>query len=309
MPSKQQAPQPLGKFSRAVITGASGFIGHALVAYLQGLGLDVIKIGRHPAAGTHVLDIASPQALDRFLHEGTVLFHLAAHADVGASVLDPAKNFHSNVITTFEVLESVRRTGCRLIFPSTASIYDSANTLPLKESALIKPTSPYGASKVACEAYCAAYFRSFQSDIVTARLFSVYGPSMDRFVIFDIVRKIQDNPARIEIRGDGEQIRDYLYIDDVVRGLVLLAESGKSGEEYNLAAGIPIRLSDLVLQIATLMGNSGIQLIPTGDASPGDIPRWYADVSKLAALGFVPQVSLHEGLLRTISSLAGSRSR
>jgi nucleoside-diphosphate-sugar epimerase len=178
------------------------------------------------------------------------------------------------------------------------------NQLPLCETAYVRPTSPYAAGKVAGEAYCAAYHRSYNIDVRVARLFSVYGIGMTKFVIHDLIRKIQRNPRRIEIRGDGEQIRDYLYIDDAVRGLVHIAEHGEAGQDYNLASGVPVRLLDLALQIAALMGYPEIEIVPTGELSPGDVPKWYADISKIRRIGFTPQVSFDEGLLRTIRYLS-----
>jgi len=107
----------------------------------------------------------------------------------------------------------------------------------------------------------------------------------------------------VEIRGDGQQIRDYLYIDDAARGLVHIAEYGEAGQDYNLASGVPVRLLDLAHQIAVLMGHPEIAVVPTGEASPGDVPKWYADVRKIRRIGFTPQVSFEEGLLRTICYL------
>jgi UDP-glucose 4-epimerase len=238
------------------------------------------------------------------LDERTVVFHMAARADVGASVSDPRCDFENNVLATFEILESVRKAGCRMVYPSTASVFDSMDALPLCETAYVKPTSPYAAGKVAGEAYCAAYHRSYNSDIRVARMFSVYGHGMNRFVISDLIHKIQRDPRRIEIRGDGEQIRDYLYIDDAVRGLVHIAEHGEAGQDYNLASGVPVRLLDLARQIATLMEHKEIEIVPTGEPSPGDVPKWYADISKIRHIGFTPQVGFDEGLLRTIRYLS-----
>jgi nucleoside-diphosphate-sugar epimerase len=178
------------------------------------------------------------------------------------------------------------------------------NALPLCETAYARPTSPYAAGKAAGEAYCAAYHRSYNIDVRVARMFSVYGVGMSRFVIHDLIHNIQRDSRRIEIRGDGEQIRDYLYIDDAVRGLVHIAEHGEAGQDYNLASGIPVRLLNLARKIATLMGHPDIEIVPTGEPSPGDVPKWYADISKIRRIGFAPQVGFDEGLLRTIRYLS-----
>jgi UDP-glucose 4-epimerase len=195
-----------------------------------------------------------------------------------------------------------------VVFPSTASVFDTEQPLPLDERARMRPTSPYAAAKLSGEAYCNAYHRSYGTDVRIARLFSVYGVGMYRFAIHDLIKKIQRDPTRLEVLGDGCQLRDYLYIDDAVRGLVMIAERGAAGEDYNLASGEPVRLLDLARSIASLMGHPAIELAPTGKSFPGDTPRWYGDVSKVRALGFEPQVSLAEGLTRTVSWLVDSKT-
>ena len=291
----------------AVVTGASGFIGRAMVQYLVNKGVKVTAIDIMPSkqhiCENHVTDLRAPRAIDKYLEEETVVFHFAAHADVASSVKDPRTDFNLNISMLFEVLESVRRAYCQLIFPSTASIFDISNELPLTEKAYVKPTSPYAAAKVAGEAYCAAYHRSYGLNIKIARMFSVYGAGMNRFAIHDLIRKIQNNHVEIELLGDGNQIRDYLYIDDVVRGLFMIANNGKPGENYNLASGIPVRLLDLGHQIAALMDLPDLKITPTGQSFPGDVPKWYADISKINNIGFSPTISLNSGLKKTIDWL------
>jgi UDP-glucose 4-epimerase len=219
-------------------------------------------------------------------------------------VANPRHDFDNTFRGVFEVLEAARHAGSRVVFPSTASIFDSSNTLPLSERAFPRPTSPYAAGKLGGEAYCHAYHRSYGVDVRIARLFSVYGVGMFRFAIHDIVRKIQQNHEELTILGDGLQVRDYLFIDDAVRGLTLVATDGSSGEEYNVASGEPVRLLDLARLIAELMGYADIRIRPTGRSFAGDTARWYADISKVRGLGFEPRVDLRNGLERTIAWLS-----
>jgi UDP-glucose 4-epimerase len=291
--------------SAVVVTGASGFIGQALTARLAAAGQRVLAVDRNPpphrSVPSRVLDVAAPGALVAHLDEGATIYHLAASADVAASVRDPRHDLTHTFAALFEVLEAARQKRCRVIFPSTASVFDTGESLPLVERAFPRPTSPYGAAKLSAEAYCYAYHRSYGVDVRLARLFSVYGVGMRRFAIHDLIRKIQRNPAALEVLGDGQQVRDYLYIDDAVRGLVTVATRGAAGEDYNVASGEPVRLLDLARTIARLMGVPGMLITPTGRSFAGDTPRWFADTSKVRALGFRPAVPLEEGLRRTIA--------
>lgn len=294
--------------SHAVVTGAAGFIGQALTARLRALGAEVMAVDRDPHGDASIrkLDVTHTGALDGLLERRSVLFHLASPADVPGSVADPIGDYRVTLGGTIEALESARRKGCRFIFPSTASIFDPGSPQPLGETALIRPTSPYSAAKASCEAYCWAYHRSYGLDARVVRLFSVYGVGMRRFAIHDIVRKIQADPKKITLLGDGTQVRDYLYIDDVVEGIIHMAVHGRPGQDYNLASGIPVKIIDLAMKIAALMGRSEIRIATTGRSFPGDVARWYGDAEKARRAGFKPAVSLDEGLRRTVSWLTRS---
>jgi UDP-glucose 4-epimerase len=293
---------------RAVVTGASGFIGTALLRHLRAGGWTVVAVDRRassdPDQSIRQLDVAQAGALDGLLDDRTVIFHMAASADVAGSVANPRHDFDNTFRGVFEVLEAARHAGSRVVFPSTASIFDASNPLPLAERAFARPTSPYAAGKLGGEAYCHAYHRSFGVDVRIARLFSVYGVGMFRFAIHDIIRKIQQNHQELTILGDGLQVRDYLFIDDAVRGLMMVATEGAAGEEYNVASGIPVQLRDLARLIAELMGHPQIRIRTTGRSFAGDTARRYADISKVRALGFEPRVDLRSGLLQTIAWLS-----
>jgi UDP-glucose 4-epimerase len=296
-----------GRQSRALVTGANGFIGRRLVAHLAERGRDVVAVDRVPCTGVPgpsiVLDVRTPGALAGLLDGETTVFHLAAWADIRRSLEDPRGDFDSNVRGLFEVIESARHAGARVVFASTASVFDTGNVLPWAERAYRRPASPYAAGKLAGEAYCQAFHRSYGVDVRIARMFNVYGIGMTRFVIHDLVRKIQVNPKTLEILGTGTQVRDFLYVDDAVRGLVTIDQHGEAGEDYNLGSGIPVRIIDLARAIGALMGHPSIAIVPTGRSFPGDTPCWYADISKIRRLGFAPEVPLDLGLRRTVDWL------
>lgn len=291
---------------KAVVTGASGFIGRSLASYLDGKGVNVVRLDREAGENVVAADVSKRDAIRSYLDSDTTVFHLAASADVAASVADPRHDLEHTFGSAFEILETARATGARVVIPSTASVCGQVNTLPLSEGAFTRPVSPYAAGKAAIEAYASAYNAAYGLDVRIVRLFSVYGPGMTRFAIHDIVRKIEQNPQRVSILGDGNQIRDYLHIKDAVRGLVFVASHGEAGETYNVASGEPVRLYDLAEMIAEVMGHPDILIEPTGESFAGDTPRWYADISKVAALGFKPQVTLRDGLTETIRWLTGA---
>lgn len=292
--------------AQVIVTGAAGFIGQHLVNSLLRGGATVLAVDRRPAElDCEFLqgDITEPGCLDQCLSANTVLFHLAANASVPGSVDDPANDFRDNTIGVFEILQSARRTGCHVIFTSSAAVYDVSNQLPLGEAYPVRPSSPYGAAKVAGEAYCSAFYRSYGVPVKIARLFNSYGPGMVRFAMYDFVKKIKADPERLVILGDGQQMRDYLYVEDTAGALIQIAERGVVGETYNVASGSPITLLEVAKRVAELMHRPDIRIETTGQSWPGDIARWYANVGKLHALGFEPTVSLDEGLRRTVDWL------
>lgn len=290
---------------RAVVTGAGGFIGQALVSRLIREGTQVIAIGRREmtfGCQCEVVDVREPGAINRFLTAGSVVFHMAGHTSVAGSVHDPHLDFESNVSATLEILQSVREANASLILPSSPAVFEPGQDLPLNENARKRPSSPYGASKLACEGYAQAFHGCYCVDVKIARIFNVYGPTMRRFAIYDFYRKLRQNPNHLEILGGGDQIRDYLYMDDAIEGLLAIACHGAPGEDYNLAFGEPIRTIDLARAVASAMGHRATEIRALGDSFPGDVAKWYADIAKVKALGFKPAITLLDGLARTVSS-------
>lgn len=301
----------------ALVTGGAGFIGAHLSAHLWRNGwhvivLDDLSEGRESNLDSlsadvelMVRDVAEPGALAELDSRPIdVVFHLAAQASVPKSVEEPESDFRTNVLGTMNVLEFVRhRKIAKLVFPSTVSVYSSDALMPLKETAPIHASSPYGAGKAAAENYCFAYAISYQLNITVLRLFNVYGPLMCKYVIHDIVRKLQKNSKRITLLGDGNQIRDYLYVDDAVQAFLIAAEKGTRGDVYNVGSGVPVRIIDMAREIASNMGLENVDIECTMESWPGDIKAWYADVSKVSKIGFRPQTPWREGLSKTVQYL------
>ncbi len=296
---------------KAVVTGAGGFIGGAMLRHLAEAGVPVVGIVRSLASIEpesllirHIeCDLREPDALSGLVDSDTVVFHLAGHTSVAGSVRDPLDDFANNVTATLEVMESVRQADGTLILPSSPAVFGPQEQFPVREDAVKNPVSPYGAAKMACEGYAVAYHKCYDLDVRIARIFNVYGPGIRKFAIYDFWNKIRRNPNLMEILGNGDQVRDYLYIDDCIEALMTVATRGTPGWDYNIATGTPVQTIQLAKMVAQVMGCPEIEIAVRGESFPGDIARWYADISRLRGLGFEPKVVLLDGLERTIGWL------
>jgi len=306
------ADQP-AVLTRAVVTGAAGFIGSHLVRHLRNHGADVWGIDRSRRSGTEdvvdeVADVSFEGVIDAHLDERTVLFHMAGSADVRGSVEEPAHDFTHNVVPTLRALEAVRRCGASMIFPSSGSVYDPAGALPFREDSPVRPSSPYGAGKVSAEAYCAAYHRTFEVDLRVARIFSVFGPGMRRFAIYDFCERLQAEPDRLVIFGDGRQTRHFIYVEDVARALAAIAERGSPGETYNVAAGQPMRMLDVAREVARAMGLKDSDVVPDSAEYAAELDRMEADLSRMSRLDLESETPFREGLQATVRFLTSPDS-
>jgi len=307
----------MNKIQRKVlVTGAGGYIGKTLVELLLSYGHTVHSMlwsgnseekaveGSIPFRG----DICNREDLNQLSRiPFDYIYHLAARANVPLSVQDPLGDFYNNVEGTINALELARKISAeRFILISSASVLDPSNNLPYREDAHMGPTSPYAAGKLAAEAYCKAYHRSYGLSTGVVRLFNVYGPGFKRYSIWDMTNKIIDHSGDIELYGGGEQVRDFLFITDAVRGIECVAEKGSPGEVYHLSSGEPIQIKELAKIIGAYCGFPNIRIRPLPPL-PGDVSRWYACLDKIRRLGFSPEVSLEEGLRRSINWVISER--
>lgn len=288
-----------------IVTGGMGFIGSELVRQLRAAGDDPLSASR--SGPGLAIDLCEPGALDAHLAPGDLIFHLAGSADVGKSLSDPLGDFRANTLATVNVLESARQAGCRVVLASTGSVYDPAAASPIAEDALLAPVSPYGAAKAAAEIYARTYRRAYGVDIRVVRLFSIYGPGRHGMAIADFAERLRTNPARLEIRGDGGQRRDYLHVSDAARALRLVAERGEAGGVYNVGSGEGRRIIDLARAVAAAVGFPGCVIAPEGQSQRGELYEMTADISRLTALGFAPRIGFEEGLAETVAWLIEDR--
>jgi nucleoside-diphosphate-sugar epimerase len=305
---------------RILVTGGGGFIGSHLIGRLLELGyevrtLDNFSTGHRSNLDAFVEDVeiveGDIQSYERASHatQGCeVVFHQAALPSVPRSVQDPLTSTASNVTGTINVLLAARDAGVRrVVYASSSSVYGANPGLPKREDMTALPISPYAVAKLAGEGYCRAFGEVYGLESVAIRYFNVFGPRQDprsqyAAVIPNFITALLRG-ERPTIYGDGEQSRDFTYVENVVDANVLAAGAvDVAGRVYNVACGERVTLNELFAELRNLIG-SDLDAV-YADARMGDVRHSLADVSAARRdLGYTPAVSLREGLTRTVEYL------
>jgi UDP-N-acetylglucosamine/UDP-N-acetyl-alpha-D-glucosaminouronate 4-epimerase len=299
-----------------LVTGGAGFIGSHLVDALVERGhsvrvLDDLFSGQRANvnSGSEFVtgSVADPDVMSSAVEGVEVVFHQAAHRAVLRSVQDPLATDTANVHGTLTVLKAAVDAGVRrIVYASSSSVYGGAETLPTPESAPINPRSPYAVSKVAAEHYCRVFSELYGLETVSLRYFNVFGPRQPPDSAYSAVIPLfidaLRRDGRPEVHGDGKQSRDFTYISDVVNANLAAAMAPAklcSGRAYNVAAGNPDSLLELLDLLAEIVGVEP-QPVHT-DPRPGDVRHTCADPAAARRdLGFECEVSFEEGLRSTV---------
>lgn len=298
-----------------LVTGGAGFIGSHLVAALVARGAAVTVVDNLcngslanlgplvDAVEFYPLDIRGPVFRDLLVSKPfDAVCHFAANAYVPPSVEDPKYDFHVNLLAPFEFLEVLRRSGLRprCVVASSAAVYGNPVRVPISETDPTVPISPYGVSKLATERYVAVYCQLYGLQAACLRLFSAYGPRQRKQIVYDFIEKLTRNPHALEILGDGTQVRDLVFVEDVVAAALLLLDSAPlTGEVYNVATGAGHTTREVAEVVSRAMGLTP-EFVFTQQIRPGDTERWVADIERIRALGFAPRFSFDEGVRRTV---------
>lgn len=302
-----------GLGSKVLITGVAGFIGSHLADKLRSLGSEVVGLDDFSNgymenlstlkkdAGFELVrgDILNIKDLSKACKGVDSVVHMAAQSSVPRSTENPVRDFELNVQGTLNVLECTRNADIgTVIFASSSTVYGNA-ALPTPEDHPLRPISNYGASKAAAEAYCCSYSSLYGLKTASLRYFNIFGPRSRKGVMFDFLQKLQKDNRRLEVLGTGNQMKDYLYIDDAVDATLLVAEKGKlEGEAYNVGSGESYSVKELVNKLLRLLGLSEVtKPFYKGSLSwLGDVQKTQADITKLKGLGFAPKVGFDEGM-------------
>jgi len=249
----------------------------------------------------HKGDVRDLNFLLDLFEDTEIVYHEAAFASVPQSVKMPENCNDVNVNGILNVLNAARRMDVeKVIFASSSSVYGDAKTLKKTEDMRRVPISPYGVAKLACEAYMQVYHHVYGLKTTSLRYFNVFGPRQRDDSPYTGVIAIWFNRARnnqdLIVLGDGEQSRDFTYVEDVIQANILAGEKDAPGEILNIGAGNPITLTELGKLILKLTGKENLKLVYT-DPRPGDIKHSFADLTKVKTLlGFQPKYKQEEGL-------------
>lgn len=303
--------------NRALVTGAAGFIGSNLVDALLAAGTVVVGVDsftdyystarkraniadamRHPNF-TLVNDDLAECDLDRLLDGADAVFHLAAQPGVrGSWGANFATYAHRNLVVTQHLLEALVRHPVPTVVASTSSVYGENDGAAIGEDAPFRPVSPYGMTKAAAEQLIGVYRRDRGVPVVCLRYFTVFGPRQRPDMAFQRFITALIDGAVLDVYGSGAQLRDFTFVDDVVRATV--AAVGAPSAAYNIGGGSPATLLGALELLQRLCGVEG--RIVHSPVARGDVYRTWADTSRARTeLGWQPRTSLEEGLMAQVA--------
>jgi UDP-glucose 4-epimerase len=303
---------------RYIVTGGAGFIGSALVRALVARGDGDVEVidnlltghkknlaGIEPKVKLHTADIRNYEAIAPTISGAAVVFHLAAIPSVPRSIDEPVPSHEVNIDGTFNVYRAAAEGKCgRVVYAASSSAYGDTDELPKVETMQPRPKSPYAAQKLMGEYYGSVFASCFGLETVSLRFFNVYGPRQDPSSPYSGVLSlfmrclIERRPPMIF--GDGEQTRDFTYVEDVAELVIKASEAkGVSGKVYNAGNGDRHSLNSVW---KTLQEIEGVRIEPRfGPPRPGDVRDSQADTTAAVRdLGHAPRFSLEAGLRRTL---------
>jgi UDP-glucose 4-epimerase len=306
---------------RAFVTGAAGFIGSNLTDRLLAAGHEVVGFDNFSTGFPEFLrmacqcprfrliqgDLLECDALTHVMAGVDMVFHLAANADVRFGPDHPRTDLEQNTIATSNVLEAMRACGVRKIaFASTGSVYGEAEVFPTSETAPFPiQTSLYAASKLAAEGMISAYAAAFGVQAWIFRFVSILGERYTHGHVFDFYKQLLAHPDHLDVLGDGHQRKSYLYVQDCIDAiLTAITQTSEPVNILNLGTDTYCEVNDSIGWIASALGVSPELRYAGGRRGwIGDSPFIFLDCSRMRTLGWKPQLTIREGIVRTLRFL------
>jgi len=306
---------------KAFVTGAAGFIGSSVVDRLLSEGHEVTGFDNfstgfreflqgacaHPRFRLAQGDLLDLDSVKRAIGDADTVFHLSANADVRFGPDHPRRDLEQNTIVTWNVLEAMRGSGARRIaFSSTGSVYGEPDVFPTPEKAPFPiQTSLYGASKVAAEGLISAYAAAFGFQTFLFRFVSILGERYTHGHVFDFYRQLRDHPDRLDVLGNGLQRKSYLYVQDCVSAILLaVARCTDAVNIFNLGTDEFCHVNDSIRWITKALGLSPEIRYAGGERGwVGDSPFIFLDCARIRSLGWKPELTIEQGIVRTLEFL------
>lgn len=311
------------KFMKVLVAGGAGFIGSHLIDRLLEEGHIVVCIdnffigtkrniehlNKHPRFTFYEQDLCDFENLKYvFAKENfDYVYHLAANSDIQASAKNPVIEYKNTYTTTFNLLECMRQYEVKkLFFASTSALYGEKMGVEVSENSTpLEPISYYGAAKLGSEGLISAY--SFMNDfkVLILRFPNVIGPRLTHGVIFDFVKRLKENSTYLTILGDGTQSKPYMYIDDLVNGIIQFGNVQKGVETYNIGVNTQTTVTEIANIVCKKMGIDGIPYNYTGGRGgwKGDVPVFAYDLSKIHEAGWKAQYTSDEAVAKTVEQV------
>jgi UDP-glucose 4-epimerase len=307
-----------------LITGGAGFIGSNLTGKLLEQGHRVVcvddftlgneqNVARFADNADFQLirqDASEIEALQTIMEENKIeyIFHLAANSDIQKSAANPGIDFTKTFSTTYSVLECMRRCGVKkMFFASTSAVYGEKVGVALKEDiGGLAPISYYGGAKLASEAFISSYAYMNDLDVMVFRFPNVIGPGLTHGVIFDFIRKLQDNPKELQILGDGTQNKPYIYVEDLVEAIIRFSFAGEKGVNiYNMGVEGSTSVKKIADFVCEAMELTNVEYKFTGGNRgwKGDVPAFCYDLSKIHATGWKAAHNSDESVQATLKAV------
>jgi nucleoside-diphosphate-sugar epimerase len=298
----------LDQYKKVLVTGGLGFIGGHLVSALLSLDKEVVILDNLstvlnkailPDVTLAQVDVRNTKQVIEAAKGAELIFHLAANASGTVSINDLRLDFETNAMGTFNILEAALSAGTkRFVYVSSASVYGRPQRFPIDEGHPTRPFVPYGVSKLTGELCCLSFFDAYSLPVVIARPFCVYGPGENpRLALVEVSRYLRWhlNQRAIQIVGDRERkTRDFVHVNDAVQGLLLIADKAVVGEIFNVGSGTEVSMRELTDVIGSVTCRKAI--VNEISNVTEDTYRLVSDISKINSLGYIPRISLEEGV-------------
>jgi UDP-glucose 4-epimerase len=309
---------------RILVTGGAGFIGSHLVDKLIELGNEVIVLDnlssgkeefiqkhfKNPNFKFYKVDLLKDKINDYFKNVDEV-WHLAANPDVRAALKDTKIDINQNILLTHNVLEAMRENDVKKIFfTSSSTVYGEANKIPTPENySPLMPISLYGSTKLACEALISSYCKTFDLNGIVFRLANIVGPKSTHGIIHDFINKLMRNPVELEILGDGNQRKSYLYIDDCIDAMITASENLKEKfDVYNVGSEDWITVKEIAKIVCEkLKLNPEFKFTGEERGWKGDVPKMLLDISKIKKIGWKPKYNSKDAIEITVENIVSMK--